>query len=192
MTDKTPQIQSEIGTASLPLLADHPSLLRVRVLPAEFSRLLGVSKQSVSRWVAAGKVTVNPVDGRIDVQEGVKQVLRNTDPGRLRSRILRQSVEEVTTLRKNLSEAEDRILALEEQIAELRSLVDYLEGFWRGLDRENEEFKASLRAKESELRATPDSSTWDALLEEIFDDAAIRADEREEQTNSGAGDAEDS
>lgn len=43
----------EKTTASLQFLADAPELLKVRIIPAEFARLLGVSKQTVSQWIVS-------------------------------------------------------------------------------------------------------------------------------------------
>jgi hypothetical protein len=111
------QIEGNTQAGSLPFLGDVPELLRVRVLPAEFARILGVSKQSVSRWIKAGKVTLT-FDGRIDVQRGVQQVLRNTDPGQLRARVLRQAVEDVQQLREAVANAEEREADLRRQIVE--------------------------------------------------------------------------
>ncbi|WP_346925466.1 hypothetical protein [uncultured Arthrobacter sp.] len=55
----------------LPLLADHKELLKLRIRPSEFARLLGVSKQAVSQWISQGKIgQPNHLDGRIDVQRG--------------------------------------------------------------------------------------------------------------------------
>lgn len=111
------QIEGNTQPGSLPFLGDVPELLRVRVRPAEFARILGVSKQSVSRWTKAGKVTLT-FDGRIDVQRGVQQVLRNTDPGQLRARVLRQAVEDVQQLREAVATAEAREADLRRQIVE--------------------------------------------------------------------------
>jgi hypothetical protein len=113
---------------SLPFVLDTPELLRVRVRPAEFARIVGVSKQSVSRWIRAGKITLT-FDGRIDMQRGVQQVLRNTDPGHLRARVLRQGVEDVQQLREVVGQVEAREAELRSQIEAERRRVVALEAF---------------------------------------------------------------
>lgn len=148
---------------SLPFLADTPELLRVRVLPSEFARIVGVSKQSVSRWVRAGKVTLT-FDGRIDVQRGVQQVLRNTDPGQLRARVLRQAVEDVRQLRDTVANVETREAALRAQLEEAQRQAAHWE---RGFDRYGraEEHLARLLLQGARrLRAMPPAA-WPAALD---------------------------
>jgi DNA-binding transcriptional regulator YdaS (Cro superfamily) len=112
----TPAAAPEKTTSSLQFLADAPELLKVRIIPAEFARLLGVSKQTVSQWIKKGHVSINPLDGRLDVTTAVQQVLRNTDPGRLRARVLRQAVEDVQSLRRTAAEADERVAAVQAQL----------------------------------------------------------------------------
>lgn len=122
----------ENGTQSLPLLMDSPALLRVRVLPAEFARVLGVSKQTVSKWIKAEKLTINPIDGRLDVQAAVQQVLRNTDPGRLRARVLRQAVADMQELRNVATKAHDLIEALQADLANAKDDARFYQAYAKG------------------------------------------------------------
>lgn len=122
------RIETAPAPGALPFVLDTPELLRVRVLPAEFARILGVSKQSVSRWIKAGKITLT-FDGRIDVQRGVQQVLRNTDPGQLRARVLRQAVEDVQQLRNVVATAEEREAALRQQLDAAQARAAEMERF---------------------------------------------------------------
>lgn len=168
--------QAKETSASLPFLADAPELLRVRILPAEFARLLGVSKQTVSRWIKESKVSVNPLDGRLDVQTAVQQVLRNTDPGRLRARILRQAVEDVQQLRAAVALADERVSAVQKELSEARESIHYLEGYADDADRMFDEFKRLITAHEAELRATTDPTAWRALIDEIECEAAMLCD----------------
>jgi phage terminase Nu1 subunit (DNA packaging protein) len=161
----------ESATGTLPLLADRAALLRVRVLPAEFARLLGVSKQSVSRWVKSGKVTINPMDGRLDVQAAIQQVLRNTDPGRLRSRALRQAVDEVKDLRLAMAAAEDRAEAAGAELAQAQARIAFLEAFTREGDAIHEAFITLVIRYEHVLRATNDADEWARIVAEIDDEA---------------------
>lgn len=164
-TKTTPENMSQ----SLPLLADHPDLLRVRILPAEFARLLGVSKQAVSCWIRDGKVTINPIDGRLDAQTAIQQVLRNTDPGRLRARVLRQAVQDVQGLREEISRAHGKIETLRAELAEAGREISFL-GQWAD-DGEcfEEKFWAALIEREHDLRNTTDSEAWVDLLNRLWD-----------------------
>ncbi|MBL8448198.1 MAG: hypothetical protein JNJ44_12380 [Zoogloeaceae bacterium] len=63
----------------------------MRVRPAQFARMCGVSKQAVSQWVKEGKVTIGP-DGLLDPVVASRQVFERTDPGRLRARVFREAM----------------------------------------------------------------------------------------------------
>lgn len=73
----------------------------LRLLPAELARFLGVSKQSVSRWIKAGKVKTGP-DGRIDPVDAVRGVVASTDLDKLRARILRAAAEPIEAMRERV------------------------------------------------------------------------------------------
>lgn len=120
---------SDATALSLPFLANSAELLRVRVTPAQLSRVLGVSKQSVSRWIAAGKVTISPLDGKADLQEATRQVLRNTNPGKLRSRVLRRAVDDVQELRESAALADERVAAVQTQLDAANKRIAALEEF---------------------------------------------------------------
>ncbi|MBN8761459.1 MAG: hypothetical protein J0I94_13680 [Thiobacillus sp.] len=155
--------------ASLSCVMDSTELLRVRLLPAQFARALGVSKQSVSRWVRDGWVTPG-ADGRIDPEKAIAQLLRRCDPGRLRARWLRQAVGEVQALRDGLAAAENRAEAAEAKLAEAKE--DLL--LWK---QEAQNFERSLYifvelvANAAErLRALPDTE-WTQILDGLLDQA---------------------
>jgi hypothetical protein len=157
--------------ASLSCLIDAPELLRVRVLPAEFARLLGVSKQCVSRWIRAGKVTPNPVDGRLDVQTAVQQVLRNTDPGRMRARVLRAAVADVQSLREAVATADQRVAAVEAELAAARLEIEREAALADNMANTLDRVLELLVESELALRATADSDEWRELIERIDRDA---------------------
>lgn len=158
--------------ASLSCLVDAPELLRVRVLPAEFARLLGVSKQAVSRWIAAGKVSINPVDGRLDVQTAVQQVLRNTDPGRMRARVLRAAIADVQELRKSAALADERVAAVEADLATVRRDARREAGLADNLACVIDRFVERVIENEPALRATATSDAWRALVYQLDNEAS--------------------
>ncbi|OGT05652.1 MAG: hypothetical protein A2143_01800 [Gallionellales bacterium RBG_16_57_15] len=80
---------------------------------AEFARFLGVSKTAITDMVKAGKITID-VDGRLDPRKAVSQLLRTSDPARLRSIVLRPLVESLGTLQRRIAELEGALAAAEE------------------------------------------------------------------------------
>jgi hypothetical protein len=87
------------GQGSLFGALGDAELLRIRLRPAAYARLICASKQSVSRWIRAGWIPVSPIDGTIDPREATAALLRRGDAHRLRSRVLRSAAEELGTLR---------------------------------------------------------------------------------------------
>ncbi|MDP1682208.1 MAG: hypothetical protein Q8L39_10605 [Burkholderiales bacterium] len=162
-TDTTPQ--PELG-----FLLNHKELLAVRVRPSEFARILGISKQTVSTWIKQGKVTINAMDGRLDVHRAIQDVLRNTSPGRLRSRVLRQAVTDALELRENLARAEDRAEAAEAALHEAQMEIAHLERWNADGDAHAETFRALLIERADELRAAPPEA-WEKTLSELSDAA---------------------
>jgi transcriptional regulator with XRE-family HTH domain len=157
--------QPELG-----FLANHKELLAIRVRPAEFARLLGVSKQTVSTWIRDGKVTINTLDGLLDVRRAIQDVLRNTSPGRLRSRVLRQAVTDALELRENLARAEDRAEAAEAALREARATIAHLERWDADGDAHAETFRALIIENAETLRATP-AEAWAQTLSDLSDAA---------------------
>jgi predicted transcriptional regulator len=164
------------GQASLSLLIDSPELLKVRMRPAQFARLLGVSKQAVSRWIAEGKVTLNPVDGLLDAQAAVQQVLRNTDPGRLRSRILRAAVGDVQQLRESAALAEERVAAVAAELRAAQQATEYEAKLADRMACTLDRVLELLVESELALRATTDSDEWRALIMRIDIEATATCD----------------
>jgi DNA-binding transcriptional regulator YiaG len=77
----------------------------IRLTRAEFARFLNVSKQSISKWVAAGKIVLG-ADGRLDPRQAVAQLLRNSDPAKLRAKALAPLVRDVGELQRRIAELE--------------------------------------------------------------------------------------
>lgn len=158
-------------TSELPLLANHKELLRLRIRPAEFARLLGVSKQCVSIWIRQGKIgQPNHLDGRIDVQRSIQDVLRNTSPGRMRTRVLRQAVTDALELRENLARAEDRAEIAEAALREAQKSLDGLERWSADGDAHAEAFRGLIIEHAESLRSAP-IEAWAQTLDDLSDAA---------------------
>lgn len=105
----------------------------IRLTRAEFARFLEVSKQAVTDWVKSGKVTLG-ADGRLDPRQAVSQLMRNTDPARLRSKVLAPLVKDVGMYQRRAAELEQALdLAnsnekfAEDSAQELLALLEGLE-----------------------------------------------------------------
>lgn len=172
--NRTPQTPAP-EQQSLTGLLDVPELLRVRILPAQFARALGVSKQSTTRWVRDGWVTLG-ADGRLDPVVAIGQLLRRCDPGRLRARWLRQAVTEVQELREAAALSDERVAAVEAdrdaKLAEAQRRIEYLQSYAEDGDCMFDRLLALLVEFELSLRATADSDEWRALVARIETAAA--------------------
>jgi len=138
--------------------------LSIRVRPAQFARMVGVSKQSVSCWIRDGKVTLGP-DGRLNPAKACDEVLRHTDPSRLRAKVLRPLVDDVATLRRQIQERDHRI-------EELRARIDYLDGFAREIE-DAEQYRTTRLVPERwdtlrALSAEQISGALDGLMDEAL------------------------
>lgn len=85
----------------------------LRLTRAEFARFLGVSKQAVGEWVTAGKITLG-ADCRLDPRQAVSQLLRNSDPARLRAKVLEPLVCDVGLMQKKVADLERALAAVTE------------------------------------------------------------------------------
>ncbi len=112
------------GTQSL-LPFDPADLMSVRVLPAEFSRMIGTTKQSVSRWIREGKLSLG-VDGRLNPSAAMRQLARTCDPGRFRVRLIKQAVSdmrETTERAARADELEQELAAARREVVRLSEIV---------------------------------------------------------------------
>lgn len=134
-------------------------LLAVRLRPAEFARCIGVTKQSVSRWIADGKVTLG-ADGRLNPTAAMRQLLRTGDPGRIRARLVRQAFADMGDLRAlaaRADEAERKVAALAEQIEVERFTADQ---DYETLERWLDDFKRRIAETPPEMRAELAADAW--------------------------------
>ena len=176
MTAATNPADQQPGNAqaSLSGMPDAPELLKIRIQPAQFARALGVSKQSVSRWLKDGWVCLG-ADGRLDPTVAIGQLLRRCDPGRLRARWLRQAVGEVQDLRDNLAIAEDRATAAEAALRDALASVAGRDEWIASAERAAAIWKTLLVDAADELRAAP-TADWPAILTRLELDADDAAD----------------
>lgn len=159
---------------SLSCLPDLQNLMRVRILPAQFARAMGVSKQSTTRWVRDGWITLG-ADGRLDPTVAIGQLLRRCDPGRLRARCLRQAVGEVQDLRDNMAIAEDRATAAEAALRDALASIAGRDEWIASAERAAEIWKTMVIDAADELRAAP-TADWPAILTRLELDADDAAD----------------
>lgn len=97
----------------------------LRLTRAEFARFLGVSKQAVSEWTASGKITLG-ADGRLDPRQAVSQLLRNSDPARLRAKVLAPLVRDVGLMQKKAADLERALAAADENASFHEECADEL------------------------------------------------------------------
>lgn len=87
---------------------DPAQLTKLRMTQAELARLFEVSKQTVSQWLKRGVIVAGP-DGRIDPHRAAADVMKKTDPARLRARIFKKSGDAEAQLRARVSELEAQL-----------------------------------------------------------------------------------
>lgn len=146
-------------------------LLAVRLLPAEFSRALGVSKQSVSRWIKSGKVTVG-CDGRINPNEGMRQLLRNGDPGRIRARLIRSAVSDLSELRAQVSQLdilEKEMEQLRQALAVERKRLAMADADYDILESVHSEFTKAIENVPFSIRKSFTDASWLGTVKSIED-----------------------
>ena len=156
---------------ALPFAEEELSTNGPRLRPAELARLLGVSRQTVSEWLKAGKTRLG-ADGRIDPRKAVADVLRTSDPARLRARVLAPLVEEVAALRARVAHLAHELAECEEdrqfhagaemveQLTALESLVKTLPGI-------TDESRAALKAELDRYGGEPLAGSPDVVPGEL-------------------------
>ena len=141
---------------------------RIRVRPAELARMLNVSRQTVSQWIQVGKVTLG-ADGKLDPTVATRQVIENSDPSRLRARVLKSAVDDVGALRRRIAELEHSLAAALER-------SNFLEGFSQAQDRADQFFIGMVIDQFADLVACSDDLTRRQLLDSLFERATFLAD----------------
>ncbi|MBA3033514.1 MAG: hypothetical protein KKF85_15420 [Gammaproteobacteria bacterium] len=143
MTERHDCYAESAKTPMLPFDPQQVTRLGLRLLPAEFSRLMGTSKQSVSRWIKRGVISLGS-DGRLDPREAVRQYMRHADPAKMRSAVMAPMLNEVGALQRSVAELETQLAAERanaefeseangELIAQVDALVRHLVDDWAEL-----------------------------------------------------------
>ena len=143
-------------TSSL-LSSNEQMLAGIRVTRAQFSRMMGCSRQAVTEWVNSGRLTVG-ADGRFDPCKAVADLLRTGDPARLRAKVLQPLADELAGYRVRITHLE---AALGKSMMESQALRADL-----AVEKENAEFEASAASEFCDIfnaliNQLPD--TWHAL-----------------------------
>lgn len=114
------------ASTSAPLPFEPADLAQgVRVTQADFARMTGVSRQTVSQWVKLGKIRAVYPDGTLDPARAAREVIKNTDPSRLRAKIFRVATEDAQALRGRVATLERELDAAK---AYIEALINALPG----------------------------------------------------------------
>ncbi len=128
----------------------------LRLTRAEFARFMGVSKQAVGEWVTGGKIILG-ADGRLDPRQAVSQLLRNSDPARIRSRVLAPLMKDIGSLQKRIGELETALAAANEE-------ADYHKGVSLEFLGQQESLQKCIKNERDDLVKLPSEILIDALL----------------------------
>jgi hypothetical protein len=142
-------------TAPLPFADGELDRFGVRVRPAEFARLMECTKQAVSDWVKSGKITLGP-DGRLDPRQAVRQLLRTTDPARMRARVLQPLVRELEAQRRLVGELRLSLARAKEEAEFHQTASEELVDQWNAL-------RGRLLAEWAALQKLPAGAAVSAL-----------------------------
>lgn len=174
MTTPPQNLESTLaGPGQSRLQFPDAELMVVRLLPAEFSRIVGVSKQTVSRWLRNGIVTLG-ADGRLDPTRAMRQLIRHGDPGRIRARLVKQAVADMADLRAQAG----RAAQLEQQMFDATARLLHLEAYAAESLVANEIAIDLLVEHLGEIRTAPDEAALRELLDDLFVRALVLAPDR--------------
>lgn len=141
MTNKLNPDHNTPKTNFLPFAAGELDSSGLRLTRAEFSRFMDVSKQAVGEWVTSGKITLG-ADNRLDPRQAVSQLLRNSDPARLRSKVLAPLMRDIGGLQKRIVDLEVTLMAANENAsfheASAMELIGQLDSLGHHLSEEHD------------------------------------------------------
>lgn len=142
---------------SLPFDSDEMVKMGLRIRPAEFARILGCTKQAVSVWVRDGKILLG-TDGRLDPRQAVAQLLKNSDPSRLRARVLQPLINE-------LSVCNEQIRKMKQDLNLLTENLEFSEGLSEELSNSMRVMRDQLIREWPELQSLPMEVAKNAWLD---------------------------
>lgn len=166
-------LDADCGPQKTLFLPFDPAEMRpsgLRLTRAEFARFLGVSKQAVGEWVTAGKIQLG-ADNRVDPRQAVSQLLRNSDPARLRVKVLAPLV-------RDLARFHIHIAKLEDALAEQREEAEFHEGAGKELVEQWSCLRRHLQEERAALAPLPAGQLLDAIIAWLdqFDDGDYNLD----------------
>ena len=160
---------------ALPFESSQAEIAGVRLLPSQLARLLGVSKQAVSEWVKAGRVVLG-VDGRVDPNKAVADLMRTGDPRRLRAKLLAPLAADMRARDARIAALEERVAALGLELAAANEDADFNQSAAADYCEIFDTLQAEIAGAWSWLRERPDGAdlvrTW---LDVALRDGADRA-----------------
>jgi hypothetical protein len=187
-----------ISQALLPFA--EADLLRVRIRPSEFARLMETDKSTVSRWIARNLISLG-ADGRLDPNQAMRQLLRNGDGARLRVRLVRRAFADLGDLRAEAArvasleaaldaaraDAEFNEAAASELAEQVDSLLRHFRDDWRELARLP---ASTVRAAIDAWQADLDAGDLDWTETSILDMTSSPDDEEMEGGMRASGESE--
>lgn len=168
--------------ANLVLPFSLTELSNIRVRPADFARMMNVSRQAVSQWVRDGKISLG-ADGRVDPKIAVSQLLSNCDPSKLRAKVLQP-------LTRDIGDQRRRIADLEKAVASLTEDRDFHAAAAQEMLEVLSEFKFQLISSWPELSLLSPSEQLDAEFERLTDLAFSEISNRKDELVGDSLDAD--
>ncbi len=145
----------------------------LRVTQAEFARIMGVTRQTVTKWKAAGKIHPD-LDGRFCPKRAASSILKSTDPNKIRARILKDAAEDAARLRAEVENLTRIAEGHEVTIFQLRRVISRLEQDQAEADRQMEIAPAMLSIRWDDLNEMGEDERTRAIAE-VLDDALLSA-----------------
>lgn len=148
----------------------------VRISPAEFSRLMSVSKTTVSNWIKLGKITLH-ADGTLDAKAAAESLIKKTDPSKLRAKVFKQITNDATTLQNEITRLNVRVMELESALIESNTAKnewcnDYIQ-LESTIENFIEQLATDVELKEAVNAGNVDSlqNAFDGLLDGVTTDS---------------------
>lgn len=147
-------------------------LLGLRVNGAELGKMLGVSRQAVSRAVQRGTIAPAGPDGRFDARRAVREWMANSDPARVRARALKPGADAIAELREQAKALAAEVDALRAELAAEREAGDArarAAGFHAGdeASRQHGRFTDALLAQWADACAAANAGRLARWLDEL-------------------------